>query len=201
VANDLLVQQHPEQKCERVVGENLVSCFVTGDLDGHGPSLPQSGARVPTPGPIRDLSRQLWIHLAAPPPLPHAEPMEPLTHRVEAAATTFLTERRGKRAHPTTLRVGALDGPHIGIPHDPSMDGGLRTDLVERILDGLDLSEALTWLTRGGRLVPGDADFAWFAASREAFGRHGCRLPAFFVITPEGWFDLVSDEIALHRSA
>jgi hypothetical protein len=124
--------------------------------------------------------------------------MDQLTRSVAVAATTFLSERRGKRVHPTTVRIGSLDGPHIGIPHDPTMDLGLRIDLIERVLDGFDPASSLTWLTRGGLLAPVDADFAWLIASREAFARHGTRLPAFIVITPHGWLDLVNDLVVRH---
>ena len=124
--------------------------------------------------------------------------MDHLTRNVASAATAFLRERRGKRVHPTTVRIGALDGPHIGLPHDPGMDVGLRTDLVARALDGFDPSGALTWLTRGGPLDPVATAFAWLVAAREGFARHGVRLPAFVVITTEGWFDLVNDVTVRH---
>ncbi|RZI82145.1 MAG: hypothetical protein EOO67_18185 [Microbacterium sp.] len=85
------------------------------------------------------------------------------------------------------------------VPHEAGTDAGLRADLLERLLDDLDPGTALPWITRGGVLSPGDADFAWFAAARTAFGRHGHPLPAFYVITRDGWLDLTTDATALWR--
>lgn len=112
---------------------------------------------------------------------------------LRTAGQAFLRECRGRRLHPTTLRLGHLGGSHVPVPEDPVLDPGLRADLVEQVLDGLDAATALGWITRGGALSPGDVDFAWYAAASAAFGRHGTLLRAFYVITPDGWLDLVSD--------
>jgi hypothetical protein len=71
----------------------------------------------------------------------------------------------------------------------------VRTDLVERAIDGLALAEgACAWVCRGGHLDVSDVDAEWFAAARAGFARHGLRLPAFFVVNRTGWVDLVTEE-------
>lgn len=122
---------------------------------------------------------------------------------LSSVGRAFRRECRGRKVHPTTVRVGTPGGPHIGVPDAPFLDGALRADLLERVLHGLDPATAVPWITRGGALSPSDGDFAWFAAARAAFGRYGFGLPAFYVVTREGWFDLVNDRTALwgQRSA
>ena len=105
----------------------------------------------------------------------------------------YRRECRGRRVHPTVLHLGTLSGERVEIPHDPTLDPALRADLLERILNQVDPAVALPWLTRGGVLAPGDNDFAWYAAARTAFGRHGRTLSAFYLITRDGWLDLVTD--------
>lgn len=83
------------------------------------------------------------------------------------------------------------------VAHESATDPGFRTDLLERVVEDLDAATAVAWLTRGGVLAPGDNDFAWYAAARSAFGRHGYPLTAFYVITRDGWLDLVTDQSAL----
>lgn len=115
---------------------------------------------------------------------------------LRSVGRAYVRECRGRRLHPTVLRLGLLGGQHVVVPLEPATDPGLRADLLERILDELDPERALPWLTRGGALSPGDTDFAWYAAARAAYGRHGHLLRAFYVITRDGWFDLVSDQTA-----
>ncbi|WP_148045036.1 hypothetical protein [Nocardioides marmorisolisilvae] len=111
-----------------------------------------------------------------------------LTEHVSAAGT--------KRALPTVMHVGTPGVEAVAVPDAPDLDPGLRADLMERALDGLDLSRTpLPWLTRIGELAPGDVDLAWFAATREAYGRHSLDLPGFFVMTRYGWLDLATDEL------
>ena len=107
----------------------------------------------------------------------------------------FVAEAGTRRALPTTAHVGAPGGEHITIDHDTSHDQPLRTDLVERALDGLETTEgACVWLTRGGELDLCDADASWFAAARAGFARHGLPLRAFYVLNRTGWVDLVTGE-------
>lgn len=111
-----------------------------------------------------------------------------LTQHVDAAGT--------RRALPTLMHVGTPGIEEVVVPEEPGLDPGLRADLMERALDGLDLEVApLPWLTRTGELSPGDADLAWFAATREAYGRHAVDLPGFFVMTRYGWLNLANDEL------
>ena len=94
------------------------------------------------------------------------------------------------RALPTLVHVGELAGDRVTMPADPSYDAGLRADVLTRALDrGIDAWTSI-WLTRGGVLCVGDADLAWFAAARTAFGRHGIGDPGVHVVTRYGWLDL-----------
>lgn len=119
----------------------------------------------------------------------------PAAELLRRALIDLVTECGPRRSFPPLLRLGDPGGVHRYFADDPGYDSGLRADVLERALDGFDLEHELPtcWLTRSGELVPGDLDFAWFAATREAFGRHGSDLPAFFVMTRRGWLDLVED--------
>ena len=111
-----------------------------------------------------------------------------LARHVSAAGT--------RRALPTLMHVGVPDLEEVVLPEEPGLDTGLRADLMERALDGLVLEvPPLPWLTRTGELAPGDVDLAWFAATREAYGRHCLELPGFYVMTRYGWLDLATDEL------
>jgi len=110
-----------------------------------------------------------------------------LTEHVSAAGT--------RRALPTLMHVGTPGVEQVVVPEEPGLDPGLRADLMERALDGLDLGRPpLPWVTRVGELSPGDADLAWFAATREAYGRHSLTVPGFYVMTRYGWVNLATDE-------
>lgn len=116
-----------------------------------------------------------------------------------SAGLAFRRECRGRKVHPTTVRVGEICGAHVVVPNDQALDAGLRADLLEQILSAGEPASQRVWITRGGALSPSDNDFAWNAAATNAFGRHGQRLKAFLVITREGWFDLVSDQVGLWK--
>jgi hypothetical protein len=114
---------------------------------------------------------------------------------LRAALSAHVRGAGTRRALPTVVHVGTPGLDEFLLREEPQLDAGLRADLVERALDGLDLSRApLSWITRTGVLSPGDADLAWFAAAREAYGRHALELPGFFVMTRYGWLDLSTDE-------
>jgi len=126
----------------------------------------------------------------------------PLAGQLRAALCDFVNEAGTRRRLPTTFHVGMPGGEQVRLPHDPCFDAGLRADLVERAIDGLEGlagERPCPWLTRSGELVPTDADFAWFAAAREAFGRHGLSLPGFFVITRHGWSNLANEDVIRWR--
>jgi hypothetical protein len=114
---------------------------------------------------------------------------------IKAEVRAFVTSAGTRRALPTACHVGAPGGERIDLGHETGHDQSLRTDLVERALDGLETTDgACAWLTRAGDLGLGDADASWFAAARGGFGRHGLALPAFFVLNRTGWVDLVTGE-------
>ena len=104
-----------------------------------------------------------------------------------------------RRALPTCCYVGRPGEPghddRVALADPGSADTALRTDLVERALDGLlEPETACAWLTRGGELGATDTEIAWSCAAQTAFARHGLRLPAFVVLTRRAWVDLVSGE-------
>jgi hypothetical protein len=112
------------------------------------------------------------------------------------ALTELVTGAGTRRALPKLMHVGTPGVEEVVLREEPGLDPGLRADLVERALDGLALEfSPIPWLTRTGDLSPGDADLAWFAATREAFGRHSLVLPGFFVMTRYGWLNLANDEL------
>jgi hypothetical protein len=126
----------------------------------------------------------------------------PLAGQLRAALCDFVTAAGTRRRLPTLFHVGRPGGDHLTLPHDPYFDAGLRADLVERAIDGLDgpaATRPCPWLTRTGDLSPADADFAWFAAARDGFGRHGLDLPGFFVVTRYGWLNLANEDVIRWR--
>jgi hypothetical protein len=126
----------------------------------------------------------------------------PLAGQLRAALCDFVAAAGTRRRLPTLFHLGTPGGDRITLPHDPTFDAGLRADLVERALDGLEGAAAerpVPWLTRTGELVPTDADFAWFSAVRDGFGRHDLEPPGFFVVTRYGWFNLANDDVIRWR--
>ncbi len=112
----------------------------------------------------------------------------------------FVTHCGTARKLPTLVHVGVLAGDRVTLPADPSYDAGLRADLLTRALDRAESGEsASVWLTRGGQLTVGDADLAWFAAARAAFGRYGVDQPTVHVVTRYGWLDLLTGECRTWR--
>ena len=122
--------------------------------------------------------------------------MDPsLTTAVLVELRAFVGAAGNRRLLPPTCHVGHPGSQRTGFAHAEVEDPSLRTDLVERALDGLaELSGACAWITRSGELHLSDADAEWFAAARTGFGRHGLVLPAFLVLNRTGWVDLVSGE-------
>ena len=126
----------------------------------------------------------------------------PLAGQLRAALCDFVNAAGHRRRLPTLFHVGTPGGVQVTVPHDLYFDHGLRADLVERAIDGLDGAAAerpVPWLTRSGDLAPTDADFAWFSAAREGFARHDRALPGFFVITRQGWLNLANDDVIRWR--
>ena len=126
----------------------------------------------------------------------------PLAGQLRAALCDFVSSAGTRRRLPTLFHVGTPGGEQITLSHDLYFDAGLRADLVERAIDGLDGlagTRPVPWLTRTGDLSPTDADFAWFSAAREGFGRHDLELPGFFVITRYGWLNLANEDVIRWR--
>ena len=126
----------------------------------------------------------------------------PLAGQLRVALCDFVSAAGTRRLLPTLFHVGTPGGDRITLPHDASFDAGLRADLVERALDGLEGRAGecpVPWLTRTGDLTPTDADFAWFTAACEAFGRHALELPGFFVMTRYGWLNLANEDLIRWR--
>ena len=118
-----------------------------------------------------------------------------LASAIRAELRAFVDGAGTRRALGTTIHVGHPGGEHARWPHDVTANHAMRTDLVERAVDGLRVIDgACAWVTRGGELEVTDADAEWFAAARTAFSRHGLQLPVFFVLNRSGWVDLVSGE-------
>lgn len=114
------------------------------------------------------------------------------------AQTDFVTAAGTRRALTREFHLGVPSGEYLTLADDAGLDAGLRADVVERALDGIDLvsaREPMAWITRSGDLLPGDADYAWLTACMEAFGRHSLTVPGFYVVTRYGWMDLVGGHL------
>lgn len=124
----------------------------------------------------------------------------PLTAMLRAEVSHFIAAAGTRRVLPAQLHIGTPGGHRLTVAHDSSYDAGLRADLIERMIDGLEAgSLSCSWITRSGPMAPGDADFAWSAAARAAFGRYGISYPGFFVITRGGWLHLETGQAVAHQ--
>lgn len=122
-----------------------------------------------------------------------------------------LAEAGSRRQLPLRCFVGHPGGPaetavaEVAVPPPRLLDDlgagaatGLRADLVERALDGLDEPRgALCWVVRSGPLEVGDPELAWWSAAWRGFGRHGLRPVTFCVLNRTGW---VEPDTGLGRS-
>ena len=90
------------------------------------------------------------------------------------------------------LHLGEPGGSLVSIPDHPWYDDGMRIDLVDRALSGLDSPECLVWVTRPGELAAEDGDWRWLAAARPVLADHGQPLDHFHVVTRHGWHELLS---------
>ena len=124
------------------------------------------------------------------------DPLERLVPGIETELRAFVAAAGSRRALPLTAYAGVPGGERSDFPgaiHGAVGDDGLRADLVERALDGIeDLAGACVWVSRPGPFVPGDLEVAWRRAAHEGFARHGLVLPAYVVLNRYGWHDLVS---------
>lgn len=120
-----------------------------------------------------------------------APPPVPVAGLVRRALDEFVRAAGTRRAVPTVLHLGTPGGEQVRVPDRSWHDAGSRADLVARALEGLDGRDPLAWLCRRGSLCPTDVDLAWLAACRHGYARHGLGLAGFYLVTREGWADLV----------
>lgn len=118
----------------------------------------------------------------------------PLAAEVHAAMCAFVLAHHRRRRVPVVLHLGTPGGEQRRITEAGWYDAGTRADLVSRALEGLSCPAPLIWLARTGPLLTASVDLAWLAAARTAHARHGSELAHFFVVTRQGWADLVADE-------
>lgn len=119
--------------------------------------------------------------------------------QAELVAGAFTREMRrwarqvGRTRRPQGwVHVGDPDGERISIRVRPWYDQSLRTDLIGRAMDGLETTERLVWLTRGGDLDLAVNDLLWLAAARGASERRGRPLSCFHVVTRRGWHEAIA---------
>jgi len=167
----------------------------TGDRTSPPRDVKNPVGRADTPSACGDAQRQQQV-LGDPGAVVPGRDSAEVAGLLRLALTEHVTAAGTRRALPTVMHVGVPGEEQVGVTEETGLDPGLRADLLERALDGLDLEATpLPWLTRTGELVPGDADLAWFAATFEAYGRHSLVLPGFFVMTRYGWLNLATDEV------
>jgi hypothetical protein len=110
-----------------------------------------------------------------------------------------LRARESRRVFDASVHVGVLAGPRTGFvvrAQDlPAVDAALRTDVVSALLEDSPTEWATVWLVRSGAPEPYDADLAWWAAARRAFGMHDRTPDGCYVVTRSGWRDVVSGEV------
>ncbi len=118
-----------------------------------------------------------------------------MTDMLRAELCALIAGAGSRRVLPTLVHLGTPGALRLSAPHDPSYDAGLRADLMERMVGGIELAELrCAWITRSGPLEPGDPEFTWAAAAREAFARHDLDYPGFFLVTRRGWRHLESGD-------
>lgn len=100
-----------------------------------------------------------------------------------------------RRVVPPRVTVGRPGSQSIVLAETSPLTAALRTDLLERAVDGLLSTEgAFVWVARIGGSDPVETDDLWFQAARQAFARHGLPLERFLVLHRRGWRDLVTGE-------
>ncbi|GAB3659272.1 hypothetical protein GCM10027596_16630 [Nocardioides korecus] len=164
-------------------------------MDGHDAPRPSAGTLVG----VEEIRARAW------------------QSEVRAWAATVSTPGRGQasgrsaarsagRALRTRCHVGVPGGERVVLPDEAALAGlgagtdsptapGLRADLVERALDGVeDLADVAVWVARAGPLGLGDVELAWHSAARRALARHGLDPGRFLVLSLTGWWHLGSGE-------
>lgn len=116
---------------------------------------------------------------------------EPPYATMRAAVLAFKAAEP-RRIFPPVVHVGTPGGraaSFVELPVD-RLDHGLRTEVMAALLSRALVHdpEPVTWVTRPGGVEIHDADLAWLAAARAAYGEAGVAL-AMAVVTRDGWRD------------
>jgi hypothetical protein len=110
-----------------------------------------------------------------------------------------LRARESRRVFDSSVHVGVLAGPRTGFvvraQDHPVVDAALRTDVLSALLEGSPPEWRTVWLERSGTPEPYDADLAWWAAARTAFGMHDRTADGCYVVTRTGWRDVLTGEV------
>ena len=104
-----------------------------------------------------------------------------------------------RRLFAPVLHVGTLGGPEVTCNAGDALDLGLRAEiaaaLVSRAL--MVATEPEAWLTRVGTPEPHDVDLAWLPPVRRAFAEAGLTPRCVAVVTKNGWYDPVLDQLVV----
>lgn len=108
----------------------------------------------------------------------------------------LLRQRETRRAFDTAVYVGTLGGERdsfvLRARDLPTLDRGLRVDVVAELLERTPDELCTAWTVRPGTAEHHDEDGHWHAAARAAFAMHGRPLEAFYAITRYGWRDVAT---------
>jgi hypothetical protein len=108
----------------------------------------------------------------------------------------LLRQRETRRAFDTSVYVGTLGGERdsfvVRRRDLPTLDRGLRVDVVSELLERTADALRTGWTVRPGTAEAHDEDAEWHAAARAAFAMHGRPLEAFYAITRYGWRDVAT---------
>jgi hypothetical protein len=119
-------------------------------------------------------------------PVLHA-PLSSSDGRALRQAVLDLATRDRRRRVPAVLHVGVPGGACRSVPDDPTMDHGLRTEIVGAVLRATG-DPPWVWVTRSGPLSVQDVDAAWLGATLAAASEREADV-AFVVVTRHGWSD------------
>lgn len=116
---------------------------------------------------------------------------EPPPAAMRAAVLAFKASEP-RRIFPPVIHVGTPGGRAATFAERSAdgLDHGLRTEVIAALLSRALVNDRqpVTWLTRPGGVETHDADLAWLAAARSAYGEAGVPL-AMAVVTRDGWRD------------
>jgi hypothetical protein len=108
-------------------------------------------------------------------------------------------ERETRRVFDAAVHVGEIAGPRdsfvMRAQDLPTVDAALRTDVLSSLVEQAPPGWRTAWLARPGSPELHDQDLRWLAAARTAFGIHGRPLDGFYVVTRQGWRDVMTEEM------